>query len=192
MFGHDGDVTELGVAHGRFQVFHNDHLKYVLAAKKHCKHLIIGITSPNAARAPLESIDPHRKSPESNPFTYYERMTMIAKCMYAEGLSGSEFSIVPFPIESPNELYNYAPREAIYFTTVYDAWGDEKVMRLRNLGLHVEVLWRSANKAISGTRIRTAIASGDSWRALVPAATADYLTHQGLLARVSELEESRP
>ncbi len=116
---------------------------------------------------------------------------MIAACMYAEGLSGSEFSIVPFPIESPDELFNYAPRDATYFTTVYDAWGDEKVARLLSLGLHVEVLWRSADKQISGTSIRAAIASGDSWRALVPAATADYLTRQGLLARVSEVEGSR-
>jgi nicotinamide mononucleotide adenylyltransferase len=184
-------MTDLGVVHGRFQVFHNDHLKYVLAAKSRCEHIVIGITSPYPARAPLESIDPHRKAPESNPFTYYERMSMISACMYSEGFNGCEFSIVPFPIESPDELWNYAPQEATYFITVYDAWGDEKAARLKNLGLRVEILWRSADKNISGTKIRMAIASGDSWRAMVPAATADYLTQQDLLARVRDVERSR-
>ncbi|MEU8404374.1 hypothetical protein AB0C28_55180 [Nonomuraea sp. NPDC048892] len=181
----------MGVAHGRFQVFHNDHLRYVLAAKQRCVHLVIGITSPNPERAPLEAADPHRKAPGANPFTYFERMSMIASCLYAEGLSGPEFSIVPFPIESPVELANYAPSEATYFTTVYDAWGDEKIARLRALGFDIKVLWRSTNKEISGTRIRAAIASGGSWRALVPAATADYLTLHGLLARVSEPKMKR-
>jgi cytidyltransferase-like protein len=184
-------MTEFGVVHGRFQIFHNDHLRYVLTAKRNCEHIIIGITSPYPARAPLEAIDPHRRALEANPFTYYERMSMIAACMYAECLSGSEFSIVPFPIESPEELFNYAPAEATYFTTVYDAWGDEKVARLQSLGLHVRVLWRSTDKQISGTRIRGMIASGGSWRALVPVATANYLTQHGLLARVSELEAKR-
>jgi nicotinamide-nucleotide adenylyltransferase len=39
-------MEELGFIHGRFQLFHNDHLNYALLAKSQCKKLIVVITSP--------------------------------------------------------------------------------------------------------------------------------------------------
>ena len=38
-------MIELGFIHGRFQLFHNDHLQYALLAKEQCKKLIVGITN---------------------------------------------------------------------------------------------------------------------------------------------------
>ena len=38
---------ETGVIHGRFQVFHNDHLVYLLAGLALCRHLVVGITNPD-------------------------------------------------------------------------------------------------------------------------------------------------
>lgn len=35
-------MVEVGVIHGRFQVFHNDHLEYVLAGKSRCRHIVVG------------------------------------------------------------------------------------------------------------------------------------------------------
>jgi nicotinamide-nucleotide adenylyltransferase len=40
-------LYELGVIHGRFQVLHNDHLRYILAGKELCRHLVVGITNPD-------------------------------------------------------------------------------------------------------------------------------------------------
>ena len=37
-------MVELGFIHGRFQLFHNDHLQYALLAKEQCEKLIVGIT----------------------------------------------------------------------------------------------------------------------------------------------------
>jgi nicotinamide-nucleotide adenylyltransferase len=34
-------VYPLGVIHGRFQVLHKDHLKYLLAGKSLCEHLVL-------------------------------------------------------------------------------------------------------------------------------------------------------
>lgn len=180
-----GAKVRLGMAHGRFQIFHRDHVRYVLAAKQRCHHLLVGITSPDPAAAPSEPAAPHRKDPAANPLTYYERMAMISSCLYAEGLSGREFDIIPFPIESPGELGNYAPPEAVHFLTVYDAWGEEKTARLRGLGYHAEVLWHSAHKEISGSRIRTAMAAGEDWEHLVPVATRDFLIAHHIPARVA-------
>ena len=44
-------MDKLGAVCGRFQIFHLDHLRYVLAAKERCEHLIVGITSPDSCRA---------------------------------------------------------------------------------------------------------------------------------------------
>ena len=70
-------MVELGFIHGRFQLFHNDHLNYALLAKEQCKKLIVGITSPENATLIREEIDPHRSEAASNPFTYYERFNMV-------------------------------------------------------------------------------------------------------------------
>lgn len=40
-------MIRTGVIHGRFQLLHNDHLKYLLAGKARCEHLVVGITNPD-------------------------------------------------------------------------------------------------------------------------------------------------
>lgn len=110
---------------------------------------------------------------------------MITACLREAGVPDAEFSIVPFPIEVPQRLENYAPRDARYFLTVNDAWGDEKVRRLAGLGLNVDVLWRDENKAISGTMIRALMTSGGDWHHLVPPATAEFIERHGLAQRVA-------
>jgi len=39
--------AETGVIHGRFQVLHNDHLKYLMEGMALCDHLVVGITNPD-------------------------------------------------------------------------------------------------------------------------------------------------
>lgn len=56
----NGKVIQSGAVCGRFQVFHNDHLKYVLEAKKCCRHLYVGVTSSDPFMAPLEKSDLNR------------------------------------------------------------------------------------------------------------------------------------
>ena len=38
-------MIKLGFIHGRFQLFHNDHLRYALLAKEQCEKLIVGVTT---------------------------------------------------------------------------------------------------------------------------------------------------
>jgi len=47
-----------GVIHGRFQVLHNEPLKYLLAGKALCKHLVVGITNPDPSLIKSEPADP--------------------------------------------------------------------------------------------------------------------------------------
>jgi cytidyltransferase-like protein len=179
-------MAKVGVAHGRFQIFHNDHLKYVLAARDRCETLVIGITSAELLGAPVEPIDPHRSEPSSNPLTYYERLLMITRCLQSEGVDITKLHVVPFPIERPSQLFNYSPRNATYFITIYDEWGEEKLRRLQQLGLSTRVLWRRKYKSISGVNVRAAIASGGDWKSLVPPATAAFIEHNHIDLRIQQ------
>ena len=115
-------MVELGFIHGRFQLFHNDHLNYALLAKEQCKKLIVGITSPENAALIREDVDPHRSEAASNPFTYYERYNMVKLALLEAGVKREDFEIVPYPIERPEILYNYVPLHATSFFTIYDKY----------------------------------------------------------------------
>ena len=178
--------SDIGVAHGRFQIFHKDHLKYLLAAKSNCSMLVVGITSPDPDQSPAEAADENRGDPAANPCTYYERMLMIEAALLESGVHRSAFQIVPFPIGFPQRLKYYVPSGARYYLTIYDAWGETKLARLKALNLDARVLWRDSIKSMSATQIRRAIIEGGEWENLVPAATARIVRNLGIDARIRE------
>lgn len=169
--------TKTGVVHGRFQLLHNDHMKFILEAKSRCQHLIVGICNPDKETTAYNEIDPHRSSDEANPFTYYERYEMIKGSLLEAGVPADEFDIVPFPINFPERIFNYAPRDARYYLTIYDQWGYEKKEMLESIGCDVEVLWEVdiSRKGISGTDVRALIKEGKSWEEFVPAFVYEYV-----------------
>lgn len=174
----------IGVIHGRFQCLHNGHVEYLLAGKDRCEHLIIGITNYlcNAESDRISKIDTHRLNDNANPFTYFERMEMVKLTMLENNIPESEFSIVPFPIEQPNLIFNFAPKNAVYYITIYDDWGKEKLKLLKGLNLNVEVMWErsQAEKPITGILVRQRILLGHKWEQLVPKAVANYIKSHGL------------
>ena len=180
----DGGTDEVGVAHGRFQPLHPGHLEYLLASKAECRVLVVGITNPDPAQTVYESTDPNRGTAAANPFTYYERHVMVERALVAAGIGRDEFRIVPFPHSFPERLWYYAPRTARYFLTIYDAWGEAKLDRLRGLGLDVRVLWRRETKVTTGSEIRALIRDGLPWEHLVGPAVTETI-HAALDARGS-------
>ena len=83
--------------------------------------------------------------------------------MIEAGVRQEEFDIVPFPINFPEKIFNYAPLNVKYYMTIYDECREEKLKSLQNfLGLGVEVLWRItlAEKGISASDIRKCIQEG--------------------------------
>lgn len=180
-------MVELGFIHGRFQLFHNDHLNYALLAKERCKKLIVGITSPENASLIREEVDPHRSEAASNPFTYYERYNMIKLALLEAGVRREDFEIVPYPIERPEILYNYVPLDATSFFTIYDKWGYEKLQRLSALGYGTVVLFDDREKKMSSTEIRNKIVNGDNWKQMVPNAVYRYVEENGLTEKVKQM-----
>jgi len=179
-------MIDTGVAHGRFQLFHLDHLKYVLAAKERCRHLVVGITNPDPTLTEFDPADPHRSSEEDNPLTFYERYVMIREALLESGLDFREFSLVPLPINFP-ELYRYyVPLDATFFLTIYDEWGEKKLSMLLSLGLKVDILWRKpkSEKGLSVTSLRRLMGRSQPWEHLVPPAVARLVRDRGLLERL--------
>lgn len=179
----------VGVIHGRFQMLHNGHMEYLLAGKARCDYLLIGISNPDASLMRFSAANPHRSAAASNPLSYYERFQMLRLALLEAGVPREEFDIVPFPINYPELLLNYVPRDAKFFMTIYDAWSEEKKRSLESLGCEVEVMWRRSNdeKEISGTEVREAIARGEPWNHLVPPSVYAYVRENGLEQRIRAL-----
>ena len=180
-------MTKVGVIHGRFQILHNDHVKYLLAGKERCQHLVVGITNPDPSMTREDPSDARRSSPQANPLTYYERYRMIDKVLADQGLARHQFSIVPFPINLPDLYGYYLPMDAVFFLTIYDRWGEKKLAMFKELGLQTEILWRRLpdEKGLSASTIRQLIADGGHWQDMVPPAVVSLVAEFGLPTRLA-------
>ncbi|MBW2062095.1 MAG: nicotinate-nucleotide adenylyltransferase [Deltaproteobacteria bacterium] len=187
-------MIETGVVHGRFQVLHNDHLKYLLAGKARCRHLVVGVTNPDPSVTKDEKADPNRSQPLANPMTYYERYVMVRTVLVEAGLLEESFSVVPLPINLPDLYHHYVPLEATFFLTIYDDWGRKKLKQFQKLKLKTEVLWgkQPHEKRISGTDVRQRMANGEKWEDLVPRTTAALMKKWDIPERLRRLSSLFP
>jgi len=182
-------TAETGIIHGRFQILHNDHVKYLLAGKQFCRHLVVGITNPDPTLTKKERRDSQRDNPSSNPLTYYERYILVNEVLQAQGVKPNEFSVVPFPINMP-ELYKYyVPMNGLFFLTIYDDWGKKKLNTFKSLGLKTHVLWEvpPEKKGISAAEIRRLMVDGKPWEHRVPSCVSHLLKKWDIPCRIKEI-----
>jgi len=178
-----------GVIHGRFQVLHNDHMKYLMAGKNLCRHLVVGITNPDPSLTKMENADPERNNPLANPLTYYERYVLVHAALEEKGINPNQFSVVPFPINYP-ELYKYyVPMNAAFFLTVYDGWGKKKLEYFQDQGLKTHVLWDVPleKKGLSAGSVRDLIIQDKPWEHLVSQRVAAILKEWGVPERLKKI-----
>ncbi len=155
--------------HGRFQPFHSGHLEFLQGAAARVDEVWVGITNPDPARIKPEPSDPLRHLPESNPYSYWERLLMIEA---AAADAGVAVRVIPFPVNEPELWSAYVPSDVIQFIRLFSEWGGTKLDRMRDAGFEVVVLDEGAEKEISGADVRARIRGGEEWRDLVPAAVA--------------------
>lgn len=182
-------MHKIGVIHGRFQVLHNDHLRYLRAGKARCDHLVVGITNPDPILSREDEAAPMRSTLLANPLTYFERYTLVKTALIEEGLLDQDFSVVPFPINLP-ELYRYyVPIDAVFFITICDSWGERKHELLSGQGLTVEVMWRRTpdTKGLTASEVRRRMMCEEPWEHLVPESTSRLLARWKIVDRLREL-----
>jgi len=182
----------IAVIHGRFQILNNDHLKYLLAGKELCNHLVVGITNPDPSLTKYTKVNPHRSTKFANPLTYYERYLLIRDTLIDQGLKFTEFSIVPFPINTPELFQYYVPLDSVFFLTIYDNWGRKKKMIFEKLGVKIHVLRDVPfeEKGLSSTDIRELILKGEKWVHFVPHIVAKSLKNWNIGMRLKKIRDS--
>ncbi len=179
-----------GVIHGRFQVLHNDHVKYLMAGKKLCRHLVVGITNPDPFLTKMEDADPERNNPLANPLTYYERYALVNAALEEQGIEARQFSVVPFPINFPDLYKYYVPMDAVFFLTIYDGWGKKKLSYFEEQGLKTHVLWEVPleQKGISAGEIRELMIDNEPWEHLVPLSVSALLNEWSFPDRIRKIK----
>jgi nicotinamide-nucleotide adenylyltransferase len=180
---------KIGVIHGRFQILHNDHMKYLMAGRERCTHLVVGITNPDPRLTGHDSTNPSRSLESANPLTYYERYSLLVEALLRRGLAYQDFSVVPFPISAPELIMHYVPMEAVFFLTIYDDWGRRKLEVLSSLGVRTEIMWERPveQKGISASDVRRRMVEDKEWESMVPAGTAKLLKMWKVPERIRKL-----
>jgi cytidyltransferase-like protein len=161
--------------HGRFQPFHLGHLEYLRGAAARSDEVWIGITNPDPMRIKPEASDPVRHLPESNPFSYAERMLMAKAAASDLGLDPAIVHVIPFPVNEPDLWPAYVPEGVTQYLRLFSDWGGTKLERLRGAGYEVVILDEGAEKQVSGADVREALRNGGDWESLVPNAVADVI-----------------
>jgi nicotinamide-nucleotide adenylyltransferase len=157
-----------GMIHGRFQPFHSGHLEYLRGAAARSDEVFVGITNPDPARIRPEASDPLRHLPESNPWTYAERLLMVKAAARDLGLDLARVHVIPFPVNEPDLWDAYVPEGVTQYIRLFSDWGGTKHERLRAAGYEVVVLDEGTAKEISGADVRAALRDGGEWESLVP------------------------
>src|SRR3954452_6349341 len=161
-----------GMIHGRFQPFHNGHLEYLRGAAERSDEIWIGITNPDPERIKPEESDPLRHLPESNPFSYAERLLMVKAAAAELRLDPAAVHVIPFPVNEPELWPAYVPAGVIQYIRLFSDWGGTKLERLRAAGYDVVVLDEGSDKELSGVEVRAALRDGGRWEDLVPPGVA--------------------
>ena len=161
-----------GMIHGRFQPFHNGHLEYLHRAAERSEDVFVGITNPDPARIRPEASDPLRHLPESNPWSYVERMLMVKAAATELRLDLARVHVIPFPVNEPELWPAYVPDGVTQYIRLFSAWGGTKLDRMREAGYEVVILDEGAEKLISGADVREALRNDDGWESMVPPGVA--------------------
>lgn len=160
---HDAPVMShsisLAAVTGRFQPFHAGHLDLVRIALGESERVIIGITNPDPGSWREHSDSAHRHRPESNPFTFYERMSMIDAVLAEEGVD-HRCEIVAFPLDRPDVWSHYIPLSAVQYVRAYSEWERSKADLLASGGYAVRLIDGDPAQEVRASTIRAAAREG--------------------------------
>ncbi len=167
-----------GLFVGRFQPFHNGHLEVIKEILKDVDELVIIVGSSQYS---------HRLD---NPFTAGERITMIQRAAFQEGIQLSRIWIIPVPDVHQHALWvsqivGYSPR----FDVVYS--NEPLTYRLfLEAGFRVERMPFIKRQVYSATQIRKAMLAGENWEKFVPNSVANFIEEIDGVNRIRDLNKT--
>ena len=104
------------------------------------------------ARILPEASDPARHLPESNPYTYDERLLMVKAAAARPRARSRDRPRDPVSGQRAASVGAYVPEGITQYLRLFSAWGGEKQERLLAAGYEVVILDQGAEKEISGRR----------------------------------------
>ncbi len=180
-------ATPYNILGGRFQPLHIGHMSLLAHAAECLRgHLVIGIVNPDPDHVwPGDGQDWIRFQKEHNPLNYWERARIIQLAVKASGLSDKVEMIVPLPRPSVNmqRARQFIPPKPRQFV-LCKKWNDEvenwKRKTYTDNEEEVHIISQDAlpivSQVVEGDLIRSLIATNrNSWHALVPSSTVNYL-----------------
>jgi nicotinamide-nucleotide adenylyltransferase len=140
---------------GRFQPFHNGHLKAVLSILKNESNLLIIIGSSQESGT------------DKNPFDYRTRERMIEQTLNELNVERSSYKIIPLPdINDDSKWVQYLIDSVPKFKVMYTGSDETKNLFLKYSEIPVKRV--EFLDGVTGTLVRQKIQSGESVEKLVP------------------------
>ncbi|MFC2154337.1 nicotinamide-nucleotide adenylyltransferase [Candidatus Altiarchaeota archaeon] len=159
---------------GRFQPFHKGHLKFVEWATDRCDKIIIGIGSSQ------------ENNTRKNPFSFEERKQMIESSLTFQK---DRLKIIALPdINDPPNWVKHVKSIAPGYNIIYTNSDLEKEL-FKKAGDVVVSPPFFARKKFKAMDIREHIASGESWRNLVPEGTLRVIQEVNGVERIRNLKQ---
>ena len=171
-------MVKRGVFVGRFQPFHNGHLKAVEGILREVDELVIVVGSSQYS---------HRMN---NPFTSGERITMIRRALEEEGIQPSRYWIVPVPDTHVHMIW---VSQVVGYTPKFDVVYTNEPLTRRlfvERGFKVEPVPFHEREIYSATEIRKRILDGENWEELVPKGVAQIIKEIGGVERLRDLAKT--
>jgi len=171
-------MVKRGVFVGRFQPFHNGHMKAVKDILRNIDELVIVVGSSQYS---------HRID---NPFTVGERITMIRKALEEGEIQPSRYWIVPVPDVHIHMLWvaqvvGYTPKFEVVYT-------NEPLTRrlFIEAGFNVEPVPFHKREVYSATEIRKRMINDENWEELVPKSVAHFIREISGVERLRDLTKT--
>ena len=158
----------IGIFIGRFQPFHNGHMKLVKKALEDVKAITIVVAIPLRQTA-------------NDPFSADERIGMIRRALEKEGIRNYDLVAVN-DIPSDAEYVDHVRAFTMPFDVVFA--GDNKLNErlFREAGFRVITSQRFFN--LEATHVRERMRNRGNWKELVPEGTAEYIEENNLVENV--------
>lgn len=164
-----------GCVTGRLQPVHNGHLELFRMVLDAGLRLVVGITNPDPPSRAEHPDHGSRHLEENNPFTYYQRMTMVRAALRSAHVERDRYEIVPFPLHDRDRVGHYVPFDVVQYVRVFSRWEAGKAEMLRGYGYSVKAIQGDVEQRITATDIREGLRRGRPWHHLVAPPVAELI-----------------